>query len=459
MWPPRPTSTTQSGIAARRSPRRRQVRGCTGRTWRPPTSPWSWRRWGFRQPCTDTRSRRRTPAAPRAALLIDVCAGLGGACRLADVSVAVQPNGADVALRAHARLGTTDGGLEDVYFYAFLRPEEPHSATRPLVHSWGLWADGALLPSNASTGTGRSRSRTGSLGAWSSLALMARRASAAASAAVWPSQCMRPSVSSTSLWRAQPQHTGGGGARGEAAGEDQRHGAPVYPSFDAAAEAARQLWADARENVPAEDTVAATGEFGPSDPNAAYGLVTYGASTRRARASPTGGVAFAADPRSCTAPPASISASFHSMRLRELDAASGNYSLLLYFESPLCDDFVGLFLRGTVGDDQRACTNASYVKNFYFQVRQTSVRLDAAETEAQLGGAAGGGVGPHPAGPRRGPGFPACARGRGEWRRVPRPRRRGAPRLSSSRARPNEEPRPQESASESETLAPALSLW
>ena len=106
---------------------------------------------------------------------------------------------------------------------------------------------------------------------------------------------------------------------------------------------------------------------------ASYQLVTFGPSDSSCSGSATGGIAFGADLTACTATPSSISATFHGMRIKNLDPKSGNYTLLLYFESPLCDDFVGLYLTGTVGDNKRACVNASYVKsNFYLQVRATS---------------------------------------------------------------------------------------
>jgi len=71
-------------------------------------------------------------------------------------------------------------------------------------------------------------------------------------------------------------------------------------------------------------------------PNAySYELVTYELADTSCTQGPTGGTSVTAN--ECTLPPNSIANWFHGFKIKNVDRNSGNYSLALYFESPLCD--------------------------------------------------------------------------------------------------------------------------
>jgi hypothetical protein len=66
-----------------------------------------------------------------------------------------------------------------------------------------------------------------------------------------------------------------------------------------------------------------------------YELVTYELADTSCTQGPTGGTSVTAN--ECTLPPNSIANWFHAFKVKNVDRNSGNYSLALYFESPLCD--------------------------------------------------------------------------------------------------------------------------
>jgi len=77
-----------------------------------------------------------------------------------------------------------------------------------------------------------------------------------------------------------------------------------------------------------------------------FDLVTYDVADTSCAKAPTGGMSFGAD--TCTATTGTISTWFHSLTLSNANLTDHSYSLSLYFESPLCDDFVGWFTNGTL---------------------------------------------------------------------------------------------------------------
>lgn len=53
---------------------------------------------------------------------------------------------------------------------------------------------------------------------------------------------------------------------------------------------------------------------------------------------------------------------FNSLRLADVSLSTGNYTLQLYHQSPLCDDFVGLLLRGQLGNSSRECQTTPWMQ-------------------------------------------------------------------------------------------------
>ena len=111
-----------------------------------------------------------------------------------------------------------------------------------------------------------------------------------------------------------------------------------------------------------------------------YNFTTYGLSDRFCSGPPTGFVVFPSS--TCVITPTSVQPMYRSLKMYGVDLdRSGNYSLEIYNESPACDDFVGWFTNGTLGDTPSECQQTNYF-SFRITLAKTKTRTKSTSNEA-----------------------------------------------------------------------------
>lgn len=329
----------------------------------------------------------RTDSAPRRVIVLDACTSVASDkdhCSAAEVTLAIQPDGsaivtAHIALRGGLTRRSPLGSVS-VYFHALILPDLGSFAP---AQSWGVWANGALLP-NATEGNTTLESSSngqGNLGIY--IDFGADTENSIGVNVYAGISFISPELAAANL-------------------QEQTAAIPTvsptgWPSFQEVLQVTQKTWeqtlgvvqvqvaVEEEEEVSKPESESESESAAAQDPaspasDTLFDLVIFALADKQCSQGGIGGTTFPAD--TCVLTPSVIQPTFNSLTLQSVDLSLGNYSISLYFESPSCDDFVGWFSNGTFGEGSDACMATNY---FNYQVRVESAATAKAGAKAKAG--------------------------------------------------------------------------
>lgn len=292
----------------------------------------------------------RSAQATNSVIVMDACASLASetdACRQADLNFTLNADNS-ISVSAHilmhgALTGRSPNGGVDVYFAAQI-------FSPVAVESYGLWVDNEFQ-SEATSGS----STKGSLGVFFDFG---GSQDTNITIPIWTGiSFINASMAELNML-----------TQFSVIGQN--------PSFDEVLAQTQAVWSktlglieitvDEEEEEQTDELIDDTEQS--SDLAApTFTMTTFALDDTKCAEEPTGALyQFSAD--QCVHTPASVQPQYNSMQLYNVDLNVGNYSLNIYAESPLCDDFVGWYTNGTFGNNPEDCRSTLY---FSFRINVT----------------------------------------------------------------------------------------